>query len=596
MIQEPSCQSNELCTKSAAIMLLTRLLLDRSISLPTKRKINNLSRQISKYSFDNLSINVLTNLLSHDQNEQDYIYQRFNSHLAKLVLTHTEARKKPVEPSALNLANKEKIHKDLQIRLVEIILSRQLADSECLSLNKLYALLDYNLARFLEAILDGEEFQSRNNLNNAPALSHLGDSEFIIFAFISTLGRYPTPHELMLWSHEWLGSVYSRSEAFAAIQKSGDPLFLQNSLVLKTFGRNAVIGHAISHSSSPSATVMGSGKVVDSKNWEKSKQRLVARSANSIETIAFRDKPSNIYTSTILDDSDAPILSIITSLYNADEFIKPFLENIVGQVGFHAYELLIIDACSPGSEKRIIDEYAEKYSNIVYHRCKDRITIYDAWNLGVAMSRGKYLTNANLDDLRAPNGLSIQVTALEVFSSFDIVYGDFFYFFEPNPPWSLVDRVGIKSKLSHLSPEILLTQNYPHCAPVWRKSLHEDIGIFDVSYKSAADWEFWIRCMRHEKKFLYVPLALSGYYQNPNGISTSAETKGVEEVAEIYSNHFKDLIMTNDSPLMMSQSNLNRLHPSSQSLPLKSHLINSYIELHGFSRLINPDNSFVSIQ
>ena len=48
------------------------------------------------------------------------------------------------------------------------------------------------------------------------------------------------------------------------------------------------------------------------------------------------------------------------------------------------------------------------YPNIVYKRINYRLGIYDAWNVGVGMARGRYLTNTNLDDLRRVDSIALQ--------------------------------------------------------------------------------------------------------------------------------------------------------------------------------------------
>jgi hypothetical protein len=126
--------------------------------------------------------------------------------------------------------------------------------------------------------------------------------------------------------------------------------------------------------------------------------------------------------------------------------------------------------------------------------------------------------------------------------------------------------------------------------------LHEDVGLFDTKYASAADWEFWLRCIKAQKNFYFIPIPLSGYYQNPEGISTSSETKGIEEVASITNRHFKDLIMNDNSALMVTDSRFNHQHLASQSLPRRSQLLLSYIESQSRHRDLNASTSFVSIQ
>src|SRR5581483_10009648 len=61
-----------------------------------------------------------------------------------------------------------------------------------------------------------------------------------------------------------------------------------------------------------------------------------------------------------------PRVSIITSMYNGDEYIEEFLADIVRQTIFKQCELILINANSPGHEEKIIQKYMNRYSNIIY--------------------------------------------------------------------------------------------------------------------------------------------------------------------------------------------------------------------------------------
>lgn len=54
-----------------------------------------------------------------------------------------------------------------------------------------------------------------------------------------------------------------------------------------------------------------------------------------------------------IDTSDLPKISILTSVYNGDEFIRPFLEDITRQTIFEEKcELVLVNANSPEMKKR----------------------------------------------------------------------------------------------------------------------------------------------------------------------------------------------------------------------------------------------------
>ncbi|QNI99009.1 putative beta-glycosyltransferase/ family 2 [Synechococcus sp. A15-62] len=594
-------QSGLYLRKDAAGILLNQLFICKFASKELKQTILQLKSELNLISSSILSLDwFISSLCSSIESPdtaiqiQQFLEEQSQSSECKIFfLEEANNKSRSLPNDDLESSSNIIVNTAVHVRIAETILARSVSNEEIKSLDDLLECSQGDVSIYAEALFDSEEYKSRKD-NERSILPHLSDAEYIIYLFNGILGRFPTTYEVWGWAYHHLIDDYTRKQAFAAIQASIDPLFLQNNLVLETFGRNKILNpgtnkHKPEHSG---ALIMGTNQHITVKDWDEIKSNLNKRSSNDFARIA---KNSIFYKEHNTKTPDNPSLSIITSLYNGDKFIRNFMENMVNQINFDNFELIIIDACSPGDENTIIKEYMCKHPNIIYHRCEDRISIYDAWNLGVSMSKGKYLTNANLDDLRAPYGLSMQVECLERFPSFDICYGDFYYYFEANPSWNLIESIGIKSSLTHLSPGILISCNYPHCAPLWRKSLHQEVGLFDAKYASAADWEFWLRCIKAHKNFYFIPIPLSGYYQNPEGISTSSETKGIEEVASITNKHFKDLIMTDDSTLIIPDAKFNQLHIASRSLPRRSQLLLSYIELQSRYRSLNSSKSFVPV-
>ena len=236
------------------------------------------------------------------------------------------------------------------------------------------------------------------------------------------------------------------------------------------------------------------------------------------------------------------VVSAIASLYKGRRFIEAFLENITAQSIFDQSELIIIDADSPEGEADIILEYQKRYPNIIYKRINYCISVYDAWNLGVQMARGTYLTNTNVDDLRRSDSFELQAKALDRHGFADVVYQDFFYSFDASFGFDEVAMLGFKSNLPLVTPNTLLTFNSPHNAPMWRKSVHADVGQFDASFRSAGDYEFWMRCLAKGKRFFKINTPHIVYFINPEGLSTRPDTRGVDEAQLIRKWHCRKLI------------------------------------------------------
>lgn len=246
-----------------------------------------------------------------------------------------------------------------------------------------------------------------------------------------------------------------------------------------------------------------------------------------------------------LKPSPEPALSIICSLYRGYQFMRPYLENITSLEGFGSCELVIIDANSPEREQEVIQEFQQKFDNIIYRRLDERIGIYDAWNVGIQLSRGRYLTNANLDDSRSPDSLVTAIQFLDEHDSIDVVYGEYHYSLVPHGAWEVIDAIGCTTSAPRLTTHRLLDQNHPHSAPVWRRDLHDQLGWFDTDFKSAGDWEFWLRCAAAGKQFAKIPRPLSVYYVNPEGISSAKSSVGPFEQWRIRE-RYRDMLIADD--------------------------------------------------
>jgi hypothetical protein len=246
-----------------------------------------------------------------------------------------------------------------------------------------------------------------------------------------------------------------------------------------------------------------------------------------------------------IDTKELPKISIIGSVYDADEFIEGYLEDITSQTIFkEKCELILINANSPGNEEPVIKKYMEKHPNIIYKKLDQDPGIYAVWNMAVKMASGEFLTNANMDDRKAPISIEKHAKALFVAKDSDLVYADSYIVHEPNKKWVEVPRDSQRYNFEQFSAKAMLRGNLPHNNPMWKKSLHEKFGYFNEQYKSASDWEFWLTCVAGGSKFTKINEVLGVYYFNPKGISTNFENfswkqKEEEEIFEKFSNIIK---------------------------------------------------------
>ena len=236
-----------------------------------------------------------------------------------------------------------------------------------------------------------------------------------------------------------------------------------------------------------------------------------------------------------LDPSLLPKISIITSVYDGDDYIEGFMEDITRQTIFKdKCELILINANSPGNEEEVINKYLKKFpENIVYKKLDKDPGIYGVWNMGVELSTGEFLTNANLDDRKSIDSLEYHAKTLYIKDDVDLVYADSYITNQPHqkfedsePDWRRLTPFAFTGK------ETLLKGNSPHNNPMWRKSLHDKHGLFDDQYFSAGDWEMWLRAAFGGSKFFCLNKLLGLYYLNPKGISTNKDTEKKKQQEE----------------------------------------------------------------
>jgi Glycosyl transferase family 2 len=356
-------------------------------------------------------------------------------------------------------------------------------------------------------------------------LPHIDDGKFVQYAYELIMGRGCTPWEIDHWQKRFASGSITRGDAMAA-------LFTDKARTL------AEDGDAVPAHDALSCHVMGTGQTVTLDQWRDKARKLEA--AEEPESLAATHSRFRIR------QAPTPLVTAIASLYRGAEFIEQFMENITTQSCFRDYcELVIIDADSPENESEVIERYCRQHGNIVYKRMNHRIGIYDAWNVGAKLASGEYLTNTNLDDLRRNDSLELQAATLDNLPFVDVVYQDFYYSFDPRLSFEEVTRFGYRSDLPEVTRYNMMNFNSPHNAPMWRKRLHAELGYFDTSYRSAGDYEFWMRCLVAGKVFYKLNDAHVVYYQNPDGISTRPDTRGVEEARRILKTYGRKLVSNN---------------------------------------------------
>ena len=301
--------------------------------------------------------------------------------------------------------------------------------------------------------------------------------------------------------------------------------------------------------------VMGQ-KVITQQEWNE----LIKNHVSMDYSIADLD---SLIQSKIIERQNSSTMiysaAVIISLYKSEEYLLALLINLLEQTAFNNCEICILSVEPSVREVELLSRFSSSFTNVKLRYSMERIGIYDAWNKMIRTSTAPYITNMNADDLRSNNSIQLQIDYLNRNEWVDVVYQDFYYARQHGMSWGVLSKINAHSNLPTVSLYSLVARgiNPPHNAPMWRRSVHDSVGYFLETLKSAGDIEFWIRCKLHGIVFLKMREIHVSYFLNPKGMSTSVDTPGRSESTDMI---LKNIEVFNDA-VGIESSEINLLDP-----------------------------------
>jgi glycosyltransferase involved in cell wall biosynthesis/ADP-heptose:LPS heptosyltransferase/predicted O-methyltransferase YrrM len=220
------------------------------------------------------------------------------------------------------------------------------------------------------------------------------------------------------------------------------------------------------------------------------------------------------------------LVSAIVSTYNSEDFVRGCLEDLERQTIANKLEIIVIDSGSEQNEDAIVREFQQKYGNIEYIKTT-REGLYSAWNRAIKLAKGKYLTNANTDDRHRPDAFELMTRVLDSEPQVGLVWADQIVTDSANTAFEHCRRTS-EWKWDDYSHNRLKLGCCVGSQPMWRASVHKEVGYFDEALTCAGDWDMWLRIAdRHALK--HIPEFLGAYYHNENGIEHGSPTHSLYE-------------------------------------------------------------------
>jgi len=184
--------------------------------------------------------------------------------------------------------------------------------------------------------------------------------------------------------------------------------------------------------------------------------------------------------------SGKPLISVITAAFNAARYLPDTIRSIRAQ-SYPDFEWIVIDG---GSTDATVDLLKANDDIIAYWLSEPDRGIYSALNKGLAQARGEWICILGADDyFWDAHALARMAEQLEKLpASVRVAYGQ-------------VMLISVDGRIIHAFGEpwenvkerFKQAMCIPHQATMHRRSLFEQHGRFDESFRIAGDYEFLLR-------------------------------------------------------------------------------------------------------
>lgn len=199
----------------------------------------------------------------------------------------------------------------------------------------------------------------------------------------------------------------------------------------------------------------------------------------------------------------APLVSVITPVYNAERYLSQAIESVLAQSHRH-FEYLLIDDCSPDRCREIITNYGKRDSRINGIFLEKNGGPANARNEGLKRSTGEFIAFIDADDVWEPAKLERQLARFAGNPRLGLVSVNGYVINEHGARGrALFHPREVRSGKISLQEYLLDGVPIATSATMIRQSCIATCGYFEEKYFLTDDYVMWMRvCQRYEIEIL----------------------------------------------------------------------------------------------
>lgn len=207
----------------------------------------------------------------------------------------------------------------------------------------------------------------------------------------------------------------------------------------------------------------------------------------------------------------SPLFSIIVAVYNGKATLQQCIDSVAQQT-YRNKELIIIDGGSKDGTVELLKADSDKFS---YWISEPDRGIYNAWNKGLAQAQGEWICFLGADDyFWDTTVLERMAVHLEMLpASIRVAYGQIMQISDDGQPPQPISKPWEQVKESFKQRMCI-----PHGGMMHRRTLFEQHGKFDESFRISGDYELLLRELKTGDAVFIPNIITAG--QRLGGIST----------------------------------------------------------------------------
>lgn len=278
-----------------------------------------------------------------------------------------------------------------------------------------------------------------------------------------------------------------------------------------------------------------------------------------------------------------PKLTVITTTYNQEKYIRSALDGIVMQETDFPFVAYICDDGSTDSTKKILKQYAKKYSNII-------IPIFNKQNVGamdnfvntLSLAKTEYVALCDGDDYWTDNKkLQKQIDFLDNNKEYSICFHSTKIFFEDG---SKSDEIYPREfKKSSNLDDLLKDSFIPANTVVYRWRFNNKKCLKDVFPKNIVPGDYYVHLLHAQKgKIGFIKETMSCYRRHSGGMWwLTSQINGQDEFISKYGIKYLNFYKEVDKHFKLDKE-FNALSKNY----LTNELIRFYLSQHMFEELL----------